>query len=153
MRDEMDDRSVLPWLARETNAEFGAMYATADMTEPVLVFAGMRGFVCESVDPGWALVGDAGYFRDPVTAHVITDAFRDAKLLANAAAAGRDAALAAYQRARDEVTSENWAFTDRIAAFDMDLPELQNAYRNLAEAIKTAQEWMRGTFDPIRLAA
>ena len=29
--------------------------------------------------PGWALVGDAGYFRDPLTAHGITDALRDAE--------------------------------------------------------------------------
>ena len=27
------------------------------------------------------LVGDAGYFRDPITGHGITDAFRDAELL------------------------------------------------------------------------
>ena len=33
---------------------------------------------------GWALVGDAGYHRDPITGHGITDAFRDAELLANA---------------------------------------------------------------------
>ena len=31
--------------------------------------------------PGWALVGDAGYHRDPITGHGITDAFRDAELL------------------------------------------------------------------------
>jgi hypothetical protein len=31
--------------------------------------------------PGWALVGDAGYFKDPLTAHGITDALRDAEFL------------------------------------------------------------------------
>ena len=42
--------------------------------------------VARSVGPGagWALVGDAGYHRDPITGHGITDAFRDAELLANA---------------------------------------------------------------------
>ena len=35
--------------------------------------------------PGWALVGDAGSFKDPLTAHGITDALRDAELLARAA--------------------------------------------------------------------
>jgi 2-polyprenyl-6-methoxyphenol hydroxylase-like FAD-dependent oxidoreductase len=34
--------------------------------------------------PGWTLVGDAGYFKDPAAARAITDAFRDAELLANA---------------------------------------------------------------------
>ena len=36
------------------------------------------------VGPGWALVGDAGYHRDPITGHGMTDAFRDAELLAGA---------------------------------------------------------------------
>ena len=48
---------------------------------------------------GWALVGDAGYHRDPVTGHGITDAFRDAELLANAVdAALRDPTRAARSR-------------------------------------------------------
>ena len=34
--------------------------------------------------PGWALVGDAGYFKDPITTHGMTDALRDAELLADA---------------------------------------------------------------------
>jgi flavin-dependent dehydrogenase len=32
--------------------------------------------------PGWALVGDAGYHRDPVTGHGLSDAYPDAELLA-----------------------------------------------------------------------
>ena len=39
---------------------------------------------CSASGPGWALVGDAGYHRDPITGHGITDAFRDAELLADA---------------------------------------------------------------------
>ena len=34
--------------------------------------------------PGWALVGDAGYTKDPITAQGISDAFRDAELCAAA---------------------------------------------------------------------
>ena len=34
--------------------------------------------------PGWALVGDAGYLKDPCTAQGITDAFRHAEFLADA---------------------------------------------------------------------
>ena len=37
-------------------------------------FAGRRGFLREACGPGWALVGDAGYFKDPLTAHGMTDA-------------------------------------------------------------------------------
>ena len=38
--------------------------------------------------PGWALVGDAGYHRDAVTGHGLSDAYRDAELLAVALAPG-----------------------------------------------------------------
>jgi flavin-dependent dehydrogenase len=38
--------------------------------------------------PGWALAGDAGYHRDPLTAQGISDAFRDAQLLSEAIDAG-----------------------------------------------------------------
>ena len=43
--------------------------------------------------PGWALVGDAGYHKDPYLAQGFSDAFRDAQLLADAI----DAALAGYE--------------------------------------------------------
>jgi flavin-dependent dehydrogenase len=38
----------------------------------------------EPAGAGWALVGDAGYHRDAITGHGISDAFRDAELLAGA---------------------------------------------------------------------
>ena len=47
-------------------------------------WGGVAGFVRRSWGPGWALVGDAGYFKDPITAHGMTDALRDAELLADA---------------------------------------------------------------------
>ena len=55
---------------------------------------------------GWALVGDAGYFKDPLSTHGMTDALRDAELLARALAAVLDGAtesdaLAEYQATRD----------------------------------------------------
>ena len=57
--------------------------------------------------PGWALVGDAGYHKDPITGQGITDAFRDAELLANALDAAfsgakpYDEAMKVYQAERD----------------------------------------------------
>jgi 2-polyprenyl-6-methoxyphenol hydroxylase-like FAD-dependent oxidoreductase len=41
-------------------------------------------FIRHPVGEGWALAGDAGYYRDAITGHGITDAFRDAELLAAA---------------------------------------------------------------------
>ena len=46
--------------------------------------AALPGYLRRSWGNGWALVGDAGYFKDPITTHGMTDALRDAELLANA---------------------------------------------------------------------
>ena len=46
--------------------------------------ADLPNFFRKPYGPGWALVGDSGYHKDPITAQGITDAFRDAELLANA---------------------------------------------------------------------
>ena len=43
-----------------------------------------QGFFRQAGGPGWALVGDAGYHKDPITAQGMLDAFRDAELLADA---------------------------------------------------------------------
>ncbi len=57
--------------------------------------------------PGWALVGDAGFHKDPVTAHGISDAFCDAERLADAVDAGLAGrlpmadALAGYEQQRN----------------------------------------------------
>jgi flavin-dependent dehydrogenase len=57
--------------------------------------------------PGWALVGDAGYHRDFITGLGITDAFRDAELLAEAVDAGFSGhqplhdAMATYESTRN----------------------------------------------------
>jgi len=71
--------------------------------------------------PGWALVGDAGLLLDPITGQGISDAFRDAELLAGAvvSALGGDQplakALAGYQRARDRAARPMYDFTARLA--------------------------------------
>ncbi|MGI5240519.1 NAD(P)/FAD-dependent oxidoreductase [Dactylosporangium sp. CA-139066] len=73
--------------------------------------------------PGWALVGDAGFHRDPISAHGISDAFRDAELLAaglDAALRGRDdeaAALGAYQQHRDAALADIFDLTCALGAY------------------------------------
>jgi flavin-dependent dehydrogenase len=47
-------------------------------------FAGESGYLRQAGGPGWALVGDAGAFEDPLSTHGITDTYRDAELLAAA---------------------------------------------------------------------
>jgi menaquinone-9 beta-reductase len=96
-------------------------------------FAGHAGFIRPAWGPGWALVGDAGYFKDPLTAHGITDALRDASLLARAVEAGTDAALASYQAVRDELSVRLFDITDAIASFDWDMAGLQTLHKALSD--------------------
>jgi 2-polyprenyl-6-methoxyphenol hydroxylase-like FAD-dependent oxidoreductase len=81
--------------------------------------------------PGWALVGDAGYNRDFITAQGILDAFRDAELLAEAVDASLsgarpfDVAMESYQSARDEDVQSIYEFTCQLATLEPPPPELQ----------------------------
>src|SRR4029450_13946461 len=84
-------------------------------------FPGQPGYFRRPFGPGWALVGDAGYFKDPITAHGISDALRDAELLARAIARGDEAALSDYEAARDELSRDLFEATEAIASFEWDL--------------------------------
>lgn len=81
--------------------------------------------------PGWALVGDAGYNKDFITAQGISDAFRDAELCAAAlhdvlsGRRGFDDAMADYQSARDERVLPMYEFTSRLASLEPPPPEMQ----------------------------
>ena len=81
----------------------------------------MPNYVRRAYGPGWALVGDAGYHRDPITGHGITDAFRDAELLAGAVSAAlrdsTDDALAGYVTARDAALREVLDITRALTTF------------------------------------
>ncbi|HEX6584871.1 MAG TPA: NAD(P)/FAD-dependent oxidoreductase [Thermoleophilaceae bacterium] len=108
--------------------------------------ADLPGFFLKPYGPGWALVGDAGYHKHPITAFGITDAFRDAEAVASAlddAFAERrpyDEAMADYQRARDEEVLPIYEFTNEFAKIEPPPPEMQQ----LIEAMAGNQEAMDG---------
>jgi menaquinone-9 beta-reductase len=99
-------------------------------------FPGVPGFLRQAFGPGWALVGDAGYFKDPITAHGITDALRDAELLARALADGRPQALEGYQAMRDDLSRRFLEITDAIASFEWSLDEVGALHRASSEEMK-----------------
>jgi flavin-dependent dehydrogenase len=102
-------------------------------------WAGVPGFVRQSWGPGWALVGDAGYFKDPITTHGMTDALRDAELLSDAVLAGLagdgDAALAEYQATRDGLSTKLFEATERVAAYDWDSHGVEDLLRQVSSAM------------------
>lgn len=105
-----------------------------------LAFGGVNGYLRKSWGPGWALVGDAGYFKDPLTAHGISDALRDAELLARAVAHGSDAAYVDYQTGRDYLSLCLFETTDRIASFDWTINELKRLHLDLSEQMHREEE-------------
>ena len=98
--------------------------------------------------PGWALVGDAGYHKDPITAQGITDAFRDAELLAAALHAGFTGtrplgeALADYERVRNEETRGLYELTYEFASLAPPAPDKQALFA----ALRTNEEDTRRFF-------
>jgi flavin-dependent dehydrogenase len=92
--------------------------------------------------PGWALVGDAGYHKDPITARGISDAFRDAELLANAVDEGLsrrkplEEALEGYEQQRNETAMPQYEQTCAAASFE---PIPPNVYR-LRAAVRGDQQ-------------
>jgi flavin-dependent dehydrogenase len=108
-------------------------YGTGDLPN---VFRGPHG-------PGWALVGDAGYVVDPLTGQGISDAFRDAELLAEAideAFSGRQAAtaaLATYQTRRDAAALPMYELTTQLASFAPPAPE----HLAVLAALRGNQTW------------
>jgi flavin-dependent dehydrogenase len=83
--------------------------------------ADLRNQYRQSHGPGWALVGDAGYHKDPITAEGISDAFRDAELLATAIDDGfsgrapSQAALAEYEAQRNQASFPIFDMTCQFA--------------------------------------
>jgi flavin-dependent dehydrogenase len=85
-------------------------------------FAGRPAHLRQAWGPGWALVGDAGSWKDPISAHGLTDALRDAELLAGAVVASMNGtaeheALGAYQATRDRLTLPLLTTADAIASY------------------------------------
>jgi 2-polyprenyl-6-methoxyphenol hydroxylase-like FAD-dependent oxidoreductase len=101
------------------------------LTERFRGTADLPNFYRRPHGPGWALVGDAGYHKDPITAQGITDAFHDAEVLAAAiddGFAGRRPlaeALAAYEQARNERTGPLYELTGQFATLQPPPPEMQ----------------------------
>jgi flavin-dependent dehydrogenase len=92
--------------------------------------ADLPNFFRKPYGPGWALVGDAGYHKDPLTAQGITDAFSSAELLSSAlddVFAGREAfddALGGYERTRNEHSMAVYELTCQRAAQGPPSPEV-----------------------------
>ena len=116
---------------------------------PVRFFRGLPARLRRPHGPGWALVGDAGWWKDPLSTYGITDAFRDAELLAEAVVAGAESdratqiALRRYQAERDRLALSMHPIVDRLASHQWDLAQVQQLLRELASVMADDVEGIR----------
>jgi len=120
--------------------------------------AAMPNFFRKPYGPGWALVGDAGYNKDPITAQGISDAFRDAERCASAlhevlaGARPFDEAMGGYQRARDEHALPMYELTCQIATLKPPPPEVQKLLGSIhgnQRAMDAYAQMNAGTISPL----
>ena len=128
-------------LLSEASPELAARMAGTTPTGRLRSFAGLPGFMRRPWGPGWALVGDAGYYRDPITAHGTSDGLRDAQLLAEAAAAflagerSEEAAMGEYHQTRNRLSKRLFAVTENIASYRWDTRSVEAHLRSLSAAM------------------
>ena len=132
--------------AMELAPEFAERVRAAKRESKFIGSAELPGYFRKPFGPGWALVGDAGYHKNPITAMGINDAFRDAELVAGAlddAFSGRrsyEEGMSDYQQARDREALPVYEFTDEFAQLQPPPPEMQQ----LIGAMHGNQEAMDG---------
>jgi 2-polyprenyl-6-methoxyphenol hydroxylase-like FAD-dependent oxidoreductase len=119
-------------------------------------------FFARPYGPGWALAGNAGYLKDPITAMGISDAFRDAELGAAALhawlsdAQPYDGAMAAWQQERDAHALPMFEYTCQLATLDPPPPDVQALLAALAGNRRAADDYVRmnaGTISPAEFLA
>jgi len=121
-------------------------------------WAGVPGYVRRSWGPGWALVGDAGYFKDPITTHGMTDAMRDAELLVreilrvHAGELTEALAGARYEATRDHLSSRLFAVTEEVAAYDWDTDRVGILLRQVSSAMAAEVDYLRTLPAPLEHA-
>ena len=102
--------------------EVADRFARAKRLEPIQGWAGTAATYRRSAGPGWALVGDAAYLKDPILGIGIADAYRDADYSADAILAGFaeggdaiEQRLAMHEARRAKATAATYEMNDAIA--------------------------------------
>ena len=127
-------------------------------------FAGtpVSNFFRKPFGPGWVLVGDAGYNKDPVTAQGISDAFRDAETCALALDQSLtgdrpfDDAMREYQLKRDQHVRPMYEFTCQLATLEPPAPAMQQLFGAIAGKQKPMDAFVQmnaGTISPAEFGA
>jgi 2-polyprenyl-6-methoxyphenol hydroxylase-like FAD-dependent oxidoreductase len=128
----------------------GPVLAAGRRATGVRYVRGTPAHLRRAAGPGWALVGDAGYWKDPLSTHGMTAALRDAELLSRAVVSAprpgalQLAALAGYAADRDALSLPMLEVVERIAAHDWSMGELRELLMRLASTMVDEVELLEG---------
>jgi flavin-dependent dehydrogenase len=136
-RTDLEANSMKVW--ERIAPQIADLVRNATRETRIVGMGDLPGFYRKPYGPGWALVGDAGHHKDPVTAGGISDAWRQAELLAEALqeifdrGTAENAALGKFERARNEANSSYYRWTCRLAALET-VPESRlGVYRAMTQ--------------------
>lgn len=127
----MKELELIPSLAERLRA--------GKREEPIRGTGDMPNFFRKPYGAGWALVGDAGYIKDSITAQGITDSFKQSELLAEAIDAGFsgrkpiEEALSEYERMRNAGAFPMYEMTCQLAALAPPPAEMLQLFEALRE--------------------
>ncbi|HEU4425405.1 MAG TPA: FAD-dependent monooxygenase [Pilimelia sp.] len=118
----------------------GGRLAPARPPGRLRTWVGQPSFVRQARGAGWVLVGDAGSFLDPLSTHGITDALRDAEMLARALGQGTAGDLDRYAADRDRVVAPMFDAVERIAGYGWDSDQIRRHLLELSSAMSAELE-------------
>jgi 2-polyprenyl-6-methoxyphenol hydroxylase-like FAD-dependent oxidoreductase len=128
----------------------GPLLRRAGCASGVRFFRATPGRLRVPYGPGWALVGDAGYWEDPQSTHGMTAALRDAELLARAVlhaplpGRAQTEALASFAAHRDALSLPMLKVVERLAGHDWDLPAVRELLMELSSTMVDEVELLQG---------
>lgn len=133
-------------LIRKGGADLAGLVEAGRRVSKYRGTSGLSGFIRKASGPGWALVGDAGYTKDPISAHGISDALRDAELCARAVdEAIREPhhaadALAWYETLRDSLSARIFEESRVLAGFEWSPEEASARMRVVSDEVRAECE-------------
>ncbi|MFI5952727.1 NAD(P)/FAD-dependent oxidoreductase [Cryptosporangium sp. NPDC051539] len=137
-------RTVFRDLLADASPGMAERLAAGTLTSVLRTFPAVPGYLRQAWGPGWALVGDSGSHKDPISSHGLTDALRDAELLSRAALAvlrdGEDerAAFDAYEQTRDRLALPILALSDEIVGYRWTAATIRPLVRSMSDAMSAA---------------
>lgn len=141
-----DLRQGIERIVREASPDIADVLADGGPPVRVRGFAGVPGTARQAWGPGWALVGDAGYWTDPLGAHGITGALRDAELAARAmhdvlgGSRSEPDAGHWFQEQRDRLSAELFEVLDELCAYRWGAARVDELLRAVSASMRPELE-------------